>query len=83
MQKLLTSLAAAAALAFSVSVAQADCYQNHNVTASVAQPDETIAMSTYDGPPARPAVEDEDKAAAAAAQPACAEGDKDCAPAAE
>ena len=50
MQKLLTSLAAAAALTLCASVAQADCYDNYNVTAGVEQPKETVAMSTHDGP---------------------------------
>ena len=79
MQKLLTSLAAAAALTLCASVAQADCYENHNVTAGVEQPKETVAMSTHDGPLVPPAVEGEAKTAAAATT--CAEGDKDCVPA--
>jgi hypothetical protein len=77
MQKLLTSLAAAAALTLCASIAQADCYENHNVTATVDQPKETVAMSTHDGP-LPPVAEDEAKAAAAATT--CADGDKDCVP---
>jgi hypothetical protein len=74
MTKLLT---AAAALALMATAAQADCYGNHNVTASAEKPREGVAMSTYDGATAPPAVTDEAKPAEASATP-CEEGE-DCA----
>jgi hypothetical protein len=50
MQKLITGLAATAALALFVSSAQAECaFHNKQVTASAA-PQESVAVSTYDGP---------------------------------
>ena len=78
MRKLLT---AAAALALMASAAQAECYGDHNVTASSEKPQQGVALSTYDGANA-PVLTDEEKTAEAA-KPACAEGDKDCAPAEE
>jgi hypothetical protein len=77
MRKLLT---AAAALGLMASAAQADCYGDHNVTASSEKPQQSVAVSTYDG--ANAPVLTEEKTAEAA-KPACAEGDKDCAPAEE
>jgi hypothetical protein len=77
MHKLLTALTAAAAMGFCVSVAQADCYGGHNVTASTDQTQQSVAMSTYDGPIPTTVRDDASKPAAAAA---CAEGDKDCTP---
>ena len=73
MQKLLTGLAASAALALFVSSAQADCsFHNKQVTASNApQQEEGVAMSTYDGP----------STTEETAQTACPDGAKDCAPA--
>lgn len=74
MQKLLTGLAASAALAIFVSSAQADCsFHNKQVTASNAPQEEGVAMSTYDGP----ATPEE------TAQTTCPDGAKDCAPANE
>ena len=50
MQKLLTSLAARrGAHALRVGCA-GGLLRNHNVTAGVEQPKETVAMSTHDGP---------------------------------
>ena len=48
MRKLLTGLAAAAALGLIGSAAQADCFQGH-VSAS-APSEETVAMSTREAP---------------------------------
>lgn len=78
MHKLLTALAAASALALYATAAQAECPGNHNVTASTAPSQEAVSMSTYDGAPPQPVVQDE-AASAEAATPVCAEGDKDCA----
>ncbi|MBA3516936.1 MAG: hypothetical protein H0T75_04680 [Rhizobiales bacterium] len=78
MRKLFTSLAAASTLALFVSAAQAECFGGHNVTASTAPIEESVAISTYDGSLTPPAAEEE-KTAFAAATPACEEGDKDCA----
>jgi hypothetical protein len=78
MRKLLT---AAAALALMASAAQAECYGDHNVTASSEKPQQSVAVSTYDGANT-PVLTDEEKTAEAA-KPVCAEGDKDCAPAEE
>ncbi len=80
MRKLFTSIAATSALALFASAAQAECFGGHNVTASTAPTEETVAMSTYDGSLTPPAAEEE-KTAVAVASPACEEGDKDCAPA--
>jgi len=71
MHKLLTGIAAAASIALFASAAQADC--TGHVTAEKAQSKQSVAMSTYDG-----------KVAQEVAKPAataCAEGQKDCAPA--
>lgn len=82
MRKLFTSLAAASALALVSSAAQAECFGGHNVTASTAPAEADVAMSTYDGSLTPPAAEEE-KTADAASAPVCAEGDKDCTPAAK
>ena len=75
MQKLLTGLATTAALAFFVSSAQAECpFHNKHVTAS-ATPQESVAVSTYDGP--APIVA-EDEIVQAATE--CATDQKDCVP---
>jgi hypothetical protein len=78
MQKLLTTILAAGAFAVAASAARADCYGDHNVTASKAPSVEAVSISTHDGPPVPVAVEEAEKKAEAAATPACAEGDKDC-----
>lgn len=80
MHKLLTSLAAASALALLASSAQAAC-NGHSVTASSQQVEEGVAMSTYDGANAPTSAEVEEKAAEAKAEPVCADGDKTCDPA--
>jgi len=81
MQKLLTSLAASAALALFLSSAQAECaYHNQHVTASADQSDQTVAMSTYD-PAQTPVVVAEETPQAAL--PECPADAKDCVPAAE
>jgi hypothetical protein len=78
MHKLLTSLAAASAVALLASSAQAAC-SGHSVTASSQQVEEGVAMSTYDGAATPASTEVEEKAAEASAEPVCAEGDKNCA----
>jgi hypothetical protein len=73
MQKLLAGLATAAALALFVSSAQAECaFHNKQVTAS-AESQESVALSTYDGP-APIVVEDEIVQAATE----CTADQKDC-----
>ena len=75
MKKLLCGLAATAALALFVSSAQADCsFHNKQVMASTA-PQETVAVSTYDGPAPIAA---EDATVMAATQ--CTADQKDCVP---
>jgi hypothetical protein len=75
MKKLLSGLAATAALALFVSSAQADCsFHNKQVMASTA-PEEAVAVSTYDGP--APIVA-EDATVTAAKE--CAADQKDCVP---
>ena len=80
MRKLLTGFAAVSTLALLASAAQADCFGNHNVSASVDEQTPVAAMSTYEGPSAPP-VEETDEADAST--PVCAEDEKDCAPATE
>jgi hypothetical protein len=77
MQKLITGLAAAAALALLVSAGYADCgfHNTKQVTASTQKAEEGVAMSTYDGK-AAPTI-----AKKTAAE--CPEGATDCVPAAE
>jgi len=77
MQKLLTGLATAAALAFFVSAAQAECaFHNKQVTAS-AEPQEAVAVSTYDGPaPLATATAD----VTVSVSTECAADQKDCVP---
>jgi hypothetical protein len=75
MKKLLGGLVATTALALLASSAQADCsFHNKQVMASTA-PEETVAVSTYDGP--APLVA-EDATITAAAE--CAADQKDCVP---
>jgi hypothetical protein len=79
MQKLLTGLAATAALALFVSSAQAECaFHNKHVTASSGQTEPTVVMSTYDPAPVVVAEETPQ-----AALPECPADAKDCAPATE
>ena len=79
MQKLLTSLAASAALALFVSSAQAECaYHNQHVTASADQSDQMVALSTYDPVPVVVAEQTPQ-----AALPECPADAKDCVPATE
>jgi hypothetical protein len=75
MTRLLTGLATAAALALSAASAQAAC-DGHNVTASSEKPQESVAISTYDGA-AAPVTTEETKDAVVA-ETVCAEGDVDC-----
>ena len=77
MHKLLTAVAASA-LALFATAAQADCPGHDNVTASIAPSQDAVSMSTHDGAPPQPVVQD-GTASAEAAKPACADGDKDCA----
>lgn len=75
MKKLLGSLAATAALALFASSAQAECsFHNKQVMAS-APAQESVAVSTYDGP-APIVVEDETVQAATD----CTADQKDCVP---
>ena len=71
MQKLLTGLAASAALALFVTVAQADCGFHEQVTASTSAPEESVVMSTHDA--AAPPV-------TTTATVECAPDAKDCVP---
>ena len=81
MQKLITGIAAAAALALMASAGQAcDFHATQHVTASIDKVEEGVAMSTYDGAGVPPIVEETVEPAAA---PKCPEGVTDCAPAAE
>ena len=76
MRYILTTLAAASVAALMASSASANCSAHHQqVMASTSQEQATTVMSTHDG--ALPALE-EKADEAKAAQPACAEGDKDC-----
>lgn len=78
MQKLLTSLAASAALVLFVTSAQAECaFHKEHVTASASQEDSSVAMSTYD-PATVPTAEEE---TVQAATQECPPDAKDCAPA--
>jgi ABC-type sugar transport system substrate-binding protein len=77
MRKAVTTITAAAALALFASGAFADCSSNHNVTAS-KDSQQTIAMSTYDGPVLQPTVKAPKDEAKAAVPKVCAEGEKDC-----
>ena len=52
MQKLLTALAASAALALFATAAQAECSFHEQVTASTSTPEESVVMSTHDAAPA-------------------------------
>jgi hypothetical protein len=79
MQKVLTSLAASAALVLFVSSAQAECaFHNQETTASVGQEGPSVAMSTYDPAPV-PTIAEE--ATQQAALPECPGDAKDCVPA--
>ena len=82
MQKLLTGLAASAALALFVSSAQAECaFHTKHVTASATNAVEpSVAMSTYDPTPAPTVTEN---VTAQAALPECPADAKDCVPANE
>lgn len=72
MQKLLTGLAAGAALALFATAAQADCGFHEQVTADMSTPEETIVVGTHDAAPTTPATTVE-----------CAPDAKDCVPAKE
>jgi hypothetical protein len=81
MVKSLSTLAGIAAIAFAASagIAAADCFGGHkNVTASVSEPQEGSAMSTFDGQ--LPQIEEqtaEEAQVAEAPSPATAEGERD------
>jgi hypothetical protein len=79
MNKLVTGLAATAALALMASAGQACSFHETHVTASIDKVDEAVSMSTHDGA-IRTIV---DEAAETAAAPACPEGVTDCVPAGE
>ena len=84
MLKVVTTFAAAAALALVASGASAECFGGHsNVTASNdAQSKQTITMSTFDGTVLQPTLEQpRDRAEAVGAE--CPEGEKDCTPGTE
>jgi hypothetical protein len=79
MHKLFTSLAAAAALGLLSSTAQAcDLYESAQVTASVAQVPETVAMSIYSGTP--PVIVEDEAPTDAAPTIECPDGEADCTP---
>jgi hypothetical protein len=80
MNKLVTGLAATAALAFMASAGQACSFHETHVTASIDKVDEAVSMSTHDGAIA-PLIVDETAETAAAV--ACPEGVTDCVPAGE
>ena len=73
MRMILTSLAAALALAASSAVAGADCFSSHEQVVKSTAPEETVAMSTHDD---QAAVEIK----VAEAKTACADGEADCQP---
>ena len=77
MRNILVTLAATSVAALIASSAGAACFDKHQqVMASTPREETTTVMSTHDGTP--PTVEDETADEAKAAEPACAEGDKDC-----
>ncbi len=77
MRRILTTLAATSVAALIASSASAGCFDMHQqVMASTRQEETTAVMSTHDG--TVPTLEDEATDEAKAAEPACAEGDKDC-----
>jgi hypothetical protein len=78
MQKLITGLAAAAALALMASAGQACSFHEMHVMASVDKVDEGVSMSTHDGA-TLPTIVDE--AAETAATAECPDGAVDCVPA--
>ena len=82
MQKLLTSLAAASALALLASAAQA-CDWHNNVNASAEQSQQSVAMSTHDGMTVTPPVADDAAPTEVVATPTCPADDEDCAKASE
>jgi hypothetical protein len=76
MRTILTSLAAASALALAASPAYAGgglggCSSSYEQVVESTMPEETVAMSTFDG---TVAVEDE----VAVTETVCADGDADC-----
>jgi hypothetical protein len=76
MRKILTTLAATSVAALIASSASADCSDKHQqVMASTPQEETTTVMSTHDG--VLPTL-DEKADDAKAAEPTCAEGDKEC-----
>ena len=77
MRKLLTTLAAASFAALVASSASAGCFDKHQqVMASTPQEETTTVMSTHDG--VLPTLDEEKADDAKAAEPTCAEGDKEC-----
>jgi hypothetical protein len=83
MQKLLTGLTAVLAAAFLASAAQACDFHKEHVVMSGDEPQQGVAMSTYDGTALPPVVDEAEQKAEAAKAPACADGDEDCEPASE
>lgn len=87
MHKLLTGVAAAAALALMSSAGLACDYHKNHVTAEAPQAQQGVAMSTYDGATAPPVTAEADGTAKAATASVtisvCAAGDEDCAAASE
>ena len=78
MRKILTSLAATAALALAVSAAQADCYGGHDVTADNVPAGQAVTISTHDDPTPPLRVETI-RVSAPETATECAAGEKDCA----
>ena len=78
MRTILTTFAAASALALTASSAYAGdgfggCSANHEQVVESTMPEETIAMSTFDG--TNPVVVEDE---AAVAETVCADGDANC-----
>ncbi len=80
MQKLITGLAAAAALGLLASAGQACEFHATHVSASIAAPEEGVAMSTHDDATTPTLLE---QAAETAATANCAPGATDCTPSSE
>jgi hypothetical protein len=82
MQKLLTGLAAASALALMVSGALA-CDLHESVSAQSSQPEQGVAMSTHGSSPTTVILDQDTASVEVSVSTACEPGDADCAPASE
>ena len=82
MQKAVTTIATAAALALFASAANAECFGHNDVTASAGEETkQTVAISTYDGPVLQPTAEDAAAADTTVVDTTCSAEEKDCTPA--